>query len=174
MKSLALRSRTTVAVAVMAASAFMLTACTSSTAPGDSTSAAPTRTPDVGAQHPVVPPVVPTPDPAAVFVPGGTAEENLPIFTKVVLDQWAAGSGTRSAAYIDALVATGFDLAAMETTASKTTLGNDVESLQFSVLIQGTCLVGQVGASTGDPVAVLLPELKDGGCLVAVTPQPGT
>ena len=157
---------------MMATTALLLSACTAE-ANGDGSTPGATRTPDVGAQQPIVT-TQPTADPAAVFVPGGTAEQNLPVFTKVVWEQWEAGSGTNSAAYIDALVGVGFDLAAMETTASKTTLGNDVESLQFSVLMGGTCLVGQVGASTGEPTAVVLPELKDGGCLVALTPAPGT
>ena len=173
MNSLALRSRTSVALAFVAATTLLLAACTGTTTPEATTPSA-SRTPDVGARQPVAPTAAPTADPAAAFVPGGTAEENLPIFTKVVVDQWAAGSGVNSTAYIDALVATGFDITAMETTSSTTTLGSDVESLQFSVLIQGSCLVGQVGASTGDPIAVILPELKDGGCLVSVTPQPGT
>lgn len=162
------------AIVSVAAVGLLLSACVGLSPEGSPGSASATRTPDVGAKQPVAPPVAQTPDPAATFVPGGTAEQNLPIFAKVVTDQWAAGSGTNSAAYVDALVATGFDLAAMETTSSKTTIGNDVESLQFSVLIQGMCLVGQVGPSTGDPIAVLLPELKDGGCLVATTPQPGS
>lgn len=105
-----------------------------------------------------------------VFVAGGTAQDNLPFFTKIVNDQWAAGSGVDRNAYINALVAGGFDKATMEAGASKTTLGNDVESLQFSVLWQGQCLLGQVGSATGDPIATVLPELADGGCFVAVTP----
>lgn len=174
MTSLAPRFRTAVAIALIAVSGLVLSACTDSSNTNDPAgSPSVTRTPDVGAQQPA-PPAAPSPDPAAVFVAGGTAEQNLPIFHKIVVDQWAAGSGTNSAAYIAALTATGFDIAAMETMASKTTIGNDVDSLQFSVLMQGMCLVGQVGASTGEPVAVLLPELKDGGCLVAITPQPGS
>ncbi|QLD13136.1 hypothetical protein HW566_00515 [Microbacterium oleivorans] len=72
-------------------------------------------------------------------------------------------------AYIDALVAAGFDKGAMQVTADRTSVGDPVDSLQFSVSWQGECLVGQVGPSTPAPTALVLPELDSGGCLVGDT-----
>ncbi len=71
---------------------------------------------------------------------------------------------------MDALVGAGFDRAAMQVTQDATTVGNPVESLQFSVRWGETeCLVGQVGPSTGEPVTAVMPQLAEGRCLVGTT-----
>lgn len=58
----------------------------------------------------------------------------------------------------------------MQVTQDVTTVGNPVESLQFSVRWGETeCLVGQVGPSTGEPVTMVLPQLAEGRCLVGTT-----
>ncbi|RAZ35152.1 hypothetical protein DO944_03420 [Microbacterium sp. SMR1] len=72
-------------------------------------------------------------------------------------------------AYIDALVAAGFDKSTMQVTADRTSVDDPVDSLQFSVLWAGECLVGQVGPSTPAPTATVLPELPSGGCLIGRT-----
>ncbi len=110
----------------------------------------------------------PTPS-AAALVPEGTAEQNLPWFRQVVQKVWAGPDRVHGRAYIDALVAAGFPKAAMQVTEDLSTVGNPAESVQFSVLWKGSCLVGQVGPATGDPVAVVLPQLATGGCLLGKT-----
>ena len=72
-------------------------------------------------------------------------------------------------AYIDALVAAGFDKTTMQVTQDKTTVGNPAESLQFSVRWGDECLIGQVGPATGTPVTVVAPALAEGTCLVGRT-----
>jgi hypothetical protein len=101
--------------------------------------------------------------------PEGTATDNLPYFAGIVNAVWAGSDRASGRAYIDALVAAGFDKAAMQVTNDESTVGNPAESIQFSVLWAGECLVGQVGPATGDPVAVVLPTVGDGACLIGET-----
>ena len=65
---------------------------------------------------------------------------------------WATPDQVSGRAYIDALVAAGFDKSAMQVTPDQSTVGNPAESIQFSVRWGEECLVGQVGPSTGAPV----------------------
>ena len=126
------------------------------------------------APQPVAPPSPSTPETSTAvpepprLIPDGTADDNLPLFTEVVL-QVAATGGVEGRAYVDALVGAGFDKAAMQVTRDRTTVDHPADSIQFSVLWQGECLVGQVGPSIPQPTAVVLPALPDGGCLIGKT-----
>lgn len=107
---------------------------------------------------------------APVLIADGTAAENLPLFEAVTARVWASDGRAEGRAYIDALVAAGFAKERMQVTADRTTVGNPVESLQFSVAWgDEDCLVGQVGPSTGDPVTVVVPQLAEGRCLIGKT-----
>jgi hypothetical protein len=102
--------------------------------------------------------------------PDGSAEDNLPLFTAVTAQVWAGEQRASGRAYIDALVAAGFDKAAMQVTQDQSTVGNPAESIQFSVRWGASeCLVGQVGPSTGEPVTAVLPQLAEGRCLIGNT-----
>ena len=103
------------------------------------------------------------------LVPDGTAEDNLPVFTSAVTEVWNSPDNVSGRAYVDALVAAGFDKAAMELTADTTPVGNAAESIQFSVLWGDECLIGQVGPAIGTPVSIVAPALLEGGCLVGET-----
>lgn len=112
----------------------------------------------------------PTASPSApALVADGTAAQNLPLFTEVVASVWSSPDRASGRAYVDALVAAGFDKQAMQVTADTSTVGNPAESIQFSVLWQDDCLVGQVGPATGEPYTVVVPELAEGSCLVGAT-----
>ena len=50
------------------------------------------------------------------LIPEGTADDNLPLFTAVTAAVWASPDEVAGRAYIDALVAAGFDKAAMQVT----------------------------------------------------------
>lgn len=104
-----------------------------------------------------------------MLVPEGSAEDNLPVFVFVTESVWATPDNWSGRAYVDALVAAGFDKASMQVTEDRSTVGNLAESLQFSVRWGEECLVGQVGPATGDPVAVIVPVLAEGGCLIGQT-----
>lgn len=111
----------------------------------------------------------PTPEGPA-FQPDGTAEDNLAIFTAVTQQVWASEQRASGRAYIDALVAAGFDKSKMQVTQDESTVGRPAESLQFSVSWGADkCLVGQVGPSTGEPVTAVLDQLAEGRCLVGTT-----
>ncbi|TQJ31996.1 hypothetical protein FBY39_2489 [Microbacterium sp. SLBN-146] len=123
-------------------------------------------------------PVVPTSEPTSVepsepsapaLVSDGSASDNLPLFAQVVAAVWGSPENLAGRAYVDALVAAGFDKTAMQVTEDFSTVGNPAESLQFSVLWGGECLVGQVGPATGEPVTAVMPALVEGGCLIGST-----
>ncbi len=87
-----------------------------------------------------------------------------------VSEVWNSPDAASGRAYIDALVAAGFDKSAMQVTEDTTTIGDPAESIQFSVLWHdGECLVGQVGPATGAPVVAVLPAVGDGRCLIGDT-----
>ena len=79
----------------------------------------------------------------------------------------AGGANPGGRAFVDALVAAGFDKAAMQLTPDKTAINLDADNIQFSVLIGEDCLVGQYG-NVGYQSAVL-PVLSTGRCLVGNT-----
>ncbi|MEX0158572.1 MULTISPECIES: DUF6993 domain-containing protein [unclassified Microbacterium] len=151
-------SRAAIATGVATTLALMLTSC--------GAPATPTPKPtDAGV----------SPSPSAspsgpAYVPDGTADDNLPLFAAVTAAVWASDQKVSGRAYIDALIAAGFDRAAMQVTQDVSTVGNPVESLMFAVRWGDTeCLIGQVGPSTGEPVTVVMPQLAEGRCLVGTT-----
>lgn len=111
-----------------------------------------------------------TAPPGPELAPDGTADDNLPIFTSVAQEVWASDQRGAGRAYIDALVAAGFDRADMQVTQDLSTVGNAAESLLFSIRWgEDECLVGQVGPSTGQVVTAVMPQLVGGRCLVGTT-----
>lgn len=111
-----------------------------------------------------------TPTPTGpALVPDGSADENLPLFTEVMNAVAATDARYQGRAYIDALVAAGFAKADMAVTNDLTTVGNQADSIQFSVRWAGECLVGQVGPSTPTPTALVLPLLPGDLCLIGQT-----
>lgn len=161
--------------AVVAIAAVMLLAGCTPTEPADPAPApvaSDTTASETGATTPPSEDAAAAPqEPAApaAFVPDGNAAANLPIFTETVKSVWASDSKDQGRAYIDALVGVGFDKAAMQVTADRTTIGDQAESIQFSVVFAGECLVGQVGPATGEPHTVVAPVLSTGACLVGGT-----
>lgn len=111
----------------------------------------------------------PTAPAAAMAIPGGTAADNLVPFTAVMDAVAATPARAQGRAYIDALVGAGFPRPEMEVTADLTTVGDPVDSLQFSVRWEGECLVGQVGPSVPAPTARVMPLLPGGTCLIGQT-----
>lgn len=112
----------------------------------------------------------PTATPTApALVRGGTAQENLPFFRQIVEGVWAGPEQVTGRAYIDALVAAGFDKTAMQLTPDTSAVGNPAESIEFSVLSGEACLIGQVGPAIGTAVTIVAPALADGGCLLGAT-----
>ena len=155
----------TCAAALVVFGAFGLTACTSTSrdsSPGDQTATAPASTPTA------TPDATTTP---LAYAPEKSAADNLDYFTSladavVVTDPDAGGR-----AFIDALVGGGFDKAAMQVTADRTTVDLAADSVQFSVAINGECLIGQYGSAIDGLRSVVAPLLGSGTCLVGATRQ---
>lgn len=104
-----------------------------------------------------------------VLLPDGSAEDNLPLFTAVAQTVWESPQNAEGRAYVDALVAAGFDKGAMQVTEDMSTIGNAAETLEFSVQWGEECLLGQVGPVTGALVTSVAPALAGGGCLLGDT-----
>ena len=142
-----------------AAIVLALVGCTGSEpTPTDSASFAPSPTSsEVGAS--------PTPTPS--FQPAGDAADNLAYFDAVNQRLLSATPTPGGRAIIDNLVSAGFDKAAMQVTPDETTIGNAVDSVQFSVRIGGDCLIGQ---SSGAGYTGTVGPVADGtSCLIGTT-----
>jgi hypothetical protein len=113
----------------------------------------------------------PAPGPTAVSTlrPELSAGENLAYFDSVSLGVVAANPDAEGRDFIDALVSAGFDKSQMEVTADRTTIDLRADSVQFAVLFQGECLVGQYGPASGGYHSAVRPALGTGGCLVGQT-----
>jgi len=122
-----------------------------------SATAAPTSTPTASAPAPVG------------LVPGGTAEQNLAYFDQVNKATLAANPNAQGRDFIDGLVAAGFPKADMQVTVDTTTIGLKANSIQFSVRVGDTCLIGQNGADAGGYWSEVTPVLSTGNCLVGQT-----
>ena len=151
------------ACTIAGAGLLLLTACTAPDEPAvmPTATAAPPAAPSAS--------LPPSAAPAPILVPDGTAHDNLAVFSAVTAAVAQGPDGASGRAYIDALVAAGFDRSAMQVTPDETTVGNPAESIQFSVRWREECLVGQVGPATGAPVTVVLPALGQGTCLIGST-----
>lgn len=148
---------------VIGAAAVLLTAMLCASCAPESTTAPSTR-PSTSASASSAPS-----EAAATLLPEGSAQENLPYFAQVIEAVWAGDQRTQGRAYVDALVAAGFDKMAMQVTADETSIGNAVDALSVSVKWSDQCLIGQAGPETGEAVAVAMPFLADGGCLIGAT-----
>ena len=149
------------ALAVMGA--LGLAACTAASgeqvaAPTSALTSTPSATPDA------------TPNPL-VFAPEKSAADNFDYFTSLADAVVAADSNAGGRAFIDALAAGGFDKAAMQVTPDTTTVDLAADSVQFSVTLNGECLIGQYGPASGGLHSTVAPLLGTGRCLVGATRQ---
>ena len=125
------------------------------------------------AEQPPVPVPMPlpttSPSASASAVPDDSAAGQKQRFdeTNAATLEAAGGANPGGRAFIDGLVAAGFDKAAMQVTPDKTAINLDADNIQFSVLIGTDCLVGQYG-NVGYQSTVL-PVLSTGKCMVGNT-----
>jgi len=119
---------------------------------------------------PTAAPAPPTSSPTASPQPepsAGPLSEERAQFDAALAAVLEANPDPDGRSVVDALVAAGFDKAAMEVTPDSTALGLDADSIQFSVRIDESCIVGQSG-NVGYH-SVVLPVLATGRCLVGKT-----
>lgn len=113
------------------------------------------------------PSATPSPSAAPQLNLAGTAGENLAYFKLVNVEYINKGGATDGRSLIDNLVAAGFPKAAMEVTPDRTTVNAQADQVQYSVRLNGTCLIGQFGGGRFNGTAQAL--LASGKCLIGTT-----
>jgi hypothetical protein len=156
------RSARAIIAGLAFASVLVLTGC--STPPGQGPAPESTAAP-----RPVPSTVAPAEEVDLVLRPELPAAENLAYFDSVNRAVIAADSAAGGRAFIDALVAAGFDRAGMQVTDDTTTLGEPADSIQFAVGFGPDCLIGQYGAKSDGYQSAVRPALGTGGCLIGDT-----
>lgn len=156
------RGRMTLALVVVLGVGTVITACTQ-TPPEPKPSHAVTAPAQTQKPTPS-----PTPTSVPVLHPDQSAAGNLAYFNHVNQALLARKPKAKGRDFIDALTAAGFSKSAMQVTADATTIGLVAQSIQFSVEINGGCLIGQLGTQTGYRSEVT-PVLATGKCLIGET-----
>ena len=107
--------------------------------------------------------------PSASAAPVDPLDAQKVLFDETNTATIAAGGGANPGgrAFIDALVAAGFDKGSMEVTPDETAIALDADNVQFSVKLGEDCLVGQYG-NVGYQSTVL-PVLASGRCMIGIT-----
>jgi hypothetical protein len=139
-----------IAVAVLALS---LTGCVDAPEPTPT----PTTTSTAGAG--------PEPDPEIDLE--GSASDNRPFFNMVNRALIEEGGKLNGRAFIDNLIAAGYPKEALEVTNDRTAINIAADNIQFSVRLNGTCLIGQYGNVGYHSTTATL--LNSGTCLVGNT-----
>jgi len=150
--------------ATVATLAAVLSGCTSPGAAGPAPASTETASP-TPSDEPTEAPETPRPEPT--LDTNGSALQNLDYFDAVnerLLEEQESPDGR---AFIDNLIAAGFDREAMEVTPDRTAVDLEADNIQFSVRIGDECLLGQFG-NTGY-VSVVGDALTNGKCLVGKT-----
>ena len=153
--------RTAAMVSIGLALTLTLAACTggTDTAPPASPAATSPSTEADAAQ--------PTAEPAPTLQPEASAADNQAFFDLAA----ATRAGVDGRAFVDALVANGFDKTQMEVTFDRTHVDLAADTIQFSVRFNGECLIGQDGPASGGYHSAVTPLLSSGTCLVGTTRQ---
>ena len=147
--------------ALLLATSFALAGCVQSNsateplAPPASVSASPVPTPS--STSPSIP----------VYDPEGSAAENLAYFNRVGHALLDHDEGADGQTIVNYFVAHGFDKKNMEITPDKTSIGLAAWNIEFSVKMNGTCLIGQAGNVKFQSTAA--PLLSTGKCLIGQT-----
>ncbi|WP_423923388.1 DUF6993 domain-containing protein [Frigoribacterium sp. 2-23] len=113
-------------------------------------------------------PSVTTPTPtSSTLTPESTTAEAFAFFDTANRALLGATPMPGGQAIVDNLVAAGFDKSKMQVTADKTSIGRDVDSVEFSVLWGSDCLIGQ--AQNSGYTSQTTPVLGNGACLIGTT-----
>ncbi|MDH6532743.1 hypothetical protein M2119_000980 [Aurantimicrobium minutum] len=113
-----------------------------------------------------------TPTPPPVFLPEGTATENLEYLGWVISTTVASDPAADSYAVASAVGASGFDPATVQFTFSTTAAGLPADTSEIAVQFAGECLIGQYGPAQPTVITKVMPLLASGGCLIGTDVQP--
>jgi hypothetical protein len=147
------------AVALLFAASFVLAGCVQSNSAVQQ-SASPTPISPV-------PTATSTTRAVPVYNPKGSAADNLAYFKMVGHALLNHDQGASGKTIIDYFVAHGFDKKNMEVTPDKTSIGLAAWNIEFSVKINGTCIIGQAGNTRFQSFAA--PVMSTGKCLIGKT-----
>ncbi len=153
-------------VMVAAAVLVSLTACGASPLPAAQTASGTPIPTALSAPAPSASPVLPS-DP--VLKPELGAEQNLAYFDFVNRRTLAVNPQADGKAFIDGLVAAGFTKADLQVTVDRTSANLPADSIQFSVRLNGSCLIGQNGKGSGGYHSIATALLATGNCLIGNT-----
>lgn len=106
-----------------------------------------------------------TSPPALELDPDASAADNKAYFDLIA----SAVTEIDGRSYVDALTAAGFDKAQMEVTMDRTHVDLAADTIQFAVLFNGECLLGQNGPASGGYHSAITAPLASGTCLVGTT-----
>ena len=98
-----------------------------------------------------------------VFFPSGTAQDNLPVFEKVLKQTGAGAPGHDLTATINSLVATGFSLQSITHTPTTSKIGQPADSVSLAIAFDNQCLIGQFSTTW---LVTEVSELTLSGCLI--------
>ncbi len=157
------RVRNWLAITMIVTVGATLSACASNR---DNTTPMPVPTTTTSASPNAEPQTGPDPDPT--MLPGGTALANHAYFDFINQRLLSVNNNPSGEAIISNLVAAGFAKVDMEITPDKTSqLRRPSDSIEFSVRVGDTCLIGQFEASSY--VSLVGPALSGGRCLIGKT-----
>ena len=142
------------------AGALLLSGCTATE------TVTPTASESVPAQT-----ATPTPTKDPEFIPGGSAEKNLPYFSWVVTQAIAGDPATDSSLVAQRVSESGFSGNLIQYTFSRTAIGLASDSSDVAVEYDGQCLIAQYGKVFPEPQFAILPVLASGGCLLGRSVQ---
>ena len=114
----------------------------------------------------------PTPTTPPVFLPEGTAQQNLEYLGWVITSTLAADPAMDSYGVASAVGASGFDPATVQFTFSTTAAGLPADTSEIAVQFAGECLIGQYGPVQPTVITKVMPLLASGGCLIGTDVQP--
>jgi hypothetical protein len=153
-------SRVAIAALLFAAS-FALAGCVQS-----NSAAEPSASPKPASASPI-----PTPSSTSaaipVYDPEGSAAQNLAYFNRVGHALLDHDEGADGQTIVNYFVAHGFDKKNMEITPDKTSIGLAAWNIEFSVKMNGTCLIGQAGNVKFESTTA--PVMSTGKCLIGQT-----
>lgn len=146
--------------AIVLGAALLLSGCQTDSQPVPTGTTASSYT---GAPRPVQ---TVKPAPPAVFVPDGSAAQNLPFFVSIV--EQAIAADPEISSYDVALLESqsGFDPGGIQFTYSRTAVGLASDSASVAVLFAGECIIAQYGPVITGVHGIVLSPLTQGGCLI--------
>jgi glucose/arabinose dehydrogenase len=159
-----MRGKLPIVLLVTLVTGFGLTACTGGGNEQDTVSAPASSTPVASAPAPTT---VATPGPTASPTVSPAAASNRVFAAAAAHALAAANANPDDKAIVDALATTGFAKTSMQITPDTTSIGRAADSIQVSVLVGTTCLVGQFRGATWNSETA--PVLSTGKCLIGKT-----